>query len=370
MNPTRRPPNRRATVSGDLLRFVLQYAAHAGVDARAALAACGLDADRVGGADRVGAHTFGRLLEALAGASRDPCFGLRLGAWADRFPASHLVLATVFNSRTVGDALARLLRFHAILSDAFAPTIVLRGDAAVVRLGRGQARAGRHEADAVIATIVTLLRRLSKQARVLEASFRHSPPADAAEYQRVLGAPIRFDAEKDAVSIPAATLGAPVLFSNPALLRVLERHALGRLADVQDASWTGRVRRSIEAELLESCAVPTLGEIARVLAVSPRTLQLRVNEEGTIFRSIVDGARRSVAEERLQDPAITLSEIAYLAGFADQSAFTHAFRRWTGLTPRAFREARRRRRAASARSGGSGRAVAAAARARRGPGPR
>ncbi len=360
----------RPTVSGDLLRFVLHYSAQVGVDPAAALAAQGIEPRRVGTTARIGALAFGRLLDALAEASGDPCFGLHLGAWSERFPASQLVIATVLNSRTVGDALERLLRFHAILSDAVAPAIARRADAVAVRLGAPfHGRFGRHETDAAVAMIATLLRRLSVAARPLEVRLRRVPDGLLPEYERVLGAPVRADAGEDAISLAPASLAAPVDLADRELLSVLERQAARRLRGVQDASWAGRARRAVEAALLEDCAAPALARLARGLGLSPRTLQGRLAAEGVTYRRVVDAARHALAEERLRDPSVTLSEVAFLLGFADQSAFTHAFRRWTGRTPRSFRRAPRER-GASVRTAGSARAAGRGVRSRRARPPR
>ena len=79
--------------------------------------------------------------------------------------------------------------------------------------------------------------------------------------------------------------------------------------------------------------VPKLSEIASALALSERTLSRRLADEGTSIRELADSARAAMAEALMDDPALSLTEISYLLGFADQSSFTHAYKRWTGEAP-------------------------------------
>jgi len=73
--------------------------------------------------------------------------------------------------------------------------------------------------------------------------------------------------------------------------------------------------------------------------MSPRSLQRKLGAEGAVFRKLVDTVRQELAESYLGDDGFTLDEISYLLGFSSQAAFTCAFKRWTGSTPREFRDA-------------------------------
>jgi AraC-like DNA-binding protein len=80
-----------------------------------------------------------------------------------------------------------------------------------------------------------------------------------------------------------------------------------------------------------------VGSVARSLGLSPRSLQRRLADEGTRYNDLVDEVRRQFAELYLARPRLAVSEVAYLVGFTDPSAFFKAFRRWTGLTPSDYR---------------------------------
>jgi AraC-like DNA-binding protein len=85
--------------------------------------------------------------------------------------------------------------------------------------------------------------------------------------------------------------------------------------------------------------VPSHEEVARVLALSPRTLTRRLEEAGTSFTAILDETRRALAEQYLARTEFSVAEVAYLVGFAEASSFNRAFRRWTGRAPGDVRRA-------------------------------
>lgn len=91
----------------------------------------------------------------------------------------------------------------------------------------------------------------------------------------------------------------------------------------------------VEAIVAEQVArgSATLQEVAAVMDMAPRTLQSRLESHGLGFREVLDRVRHRQAEHHLRNPSLSLTEVAALLGFSDQSAFQHAFKRWTGASP-------------------------------------
>ncbi|MEL6198975.1 MAG: helix-turn-helix transcriptional regulator, partial [Pseudomonadota bacterium] len=115
-----------------------------------------------------------------------------------------------------------------------------------------------------------------------------------------------------------------------------EAHLQETLGDlIEDSALAQRVRLEVTQSL--SDGVPTLSDVASSLDMSGRTLQRRLAEQGHAYQDLVDAARRELSERLLRDTDYALAEIAFLAGFSEQSAFTRAFKRWAGQTPRSFR---------------------------------
>jgi AraC-like DNA-binding protein len=95
---------------------------------------------------------------------------------------------------------------------------------------------------------------------------------------------------------------------------------------------------SVENAIASSCLMASAREIARKLGVSRRTLARRLASEGLTFAGIVQSLKSDLAKRHLTDQTLSVSEIAWLVGYQDVSAFTHAFKRWTGSSPRALRQ--------------------------------
>ena len=120
------------------------------------------------------------------------------------------------------------------------------------------------------------------------------------------------------------------------LASVLERHALERLESLEIAADPMTpVRVAVREQLTDG--PPKLDAVAKAVAMSGRTLQRRLREAGTSFQDLVDEERRSAARAYLGDRHLAVAEIAYLLGYSEASAFVRAFKRWTGMTPKQFR---------------------------------
>jgi AraC-like DNA-binding protein len=120
------------------------------------------------------------------------------------------------------------------------------------------------------------------------------------------------------------------------LFAVLDTHARMLLAQRPAADdLAARVRDAIEAELRGGS--PELESIARKLAMSGRTLQRRLKDEGILFNELLDAARFQAAKTYLAQRDVAGAEVAYLLGFAEASSFNHAFKRWSGQTPTDYR---------------------------------
>jgi AraC-like DNA-binding protein len=118
---------------------------------------------------------------------------------------------------------------------------------------------------------------------------------------------------------------------NPEVAAATERVALDYLARLDRNDTVTQVRQRIRERL--PSGVPSQAEVARALALSPRTLARRLEEAQTSFTALLDETRRSLAEQYLQRTDFSVAEVAYLVGFAESSSFNRAFRRWTGRAP-------------------------------------
>jgi len=161
------------------------------------------------------------------------------------------------------------------------------------------------------------------------------PPADAERYERVLGAPVRFDAERTQMLFSPRWRELRMPYGNPLLEETYERQCreLAAALDVKSSE----VEQVVE--LLVRCKGrwPSIEEASERIGMSARTLRRRLDEQGTSYSGLLEGVRRKQAEELLAGTGLTVEQIAESLGYAETASFTHAFKRWTGESPRHFR---------------------------------
>jgi AraC-like DNA-binding protein len=145
---------------------------------------------------------------------------------------------------------------------------------------------------------------------------------------------IRFDRPNHRLVFPASELDIPLVTADPVATRLAREQCERELAALVDAGVPGRVRAAITA----GGDAPSLPEIARELRMSPRTLKRKLAEHGTTFSAIRDDMRRQRALLLLDNRALSIGEIAAKLGYSELPNFTRAFRKWTGVTPIAYRE--------------------------------
>jgi AraC-like DNA-binding protein len=142
------------------------------------------------------------------------------------------------------------------------------------------------------------------------------------------------DSDHVAIVFGAARVAEPLVSGNAELAAEADRIAARCIEQLAPESTAARVGALILKAL--SSGEVDQDRIARALNQSPSTLQRRLRAEGTNYQHLLDATRRELALHYLKDGRHSLAEITFLLGFADQSNFTRAFRRWTGETPRQF----------------------------------
>ncbi|WP_109259211.1 AraC family transcriptional regulator [Hyphobacterium indicum] len=170
----------------------------------------------------------------------------------------------------------------------------------------------------------------------ISVHFKHSPRGPVAAYERHFGCPVHFESGRDALQVSKAQIDAPNRLGDETIASFFDRHLEKELASLNvDDALEPQVRRAVTEEL--SDGVPNLSRIASKLGLGSRTLQRRLSEQGHSFQSVVDMARKELARRLLRETSYSLAEVAFLTGFSEQSAFSRAFKRWAGETPRSYR---------------------------------
>lgn len=305
----------------------------------------GFDTDVLGSPENRGPFVaMGRLLHQCAVKTGCQHFGLLVG---QRTRLSHLGLPGQLArySPTLGVAIRTFAVYQHLNSQGMA-TFLLEKDG-VATLGSVVYQKGAEHVEQIydfnVATMIGIMRELCgarwRPERVL---FSHSEPTDDRPYRRAFQAPCRFNAERTALVFPASVLDHRLASADPEQLRILEAQADAR----DDFGLVFRLRRSLRILLLAQNV--SGDQVARLLLMHRRTLNRRLMAEGTTFQRLLDEVRFEAACQLLDTARIPITEIAATLGYAETSAFSRAFRRWSGVTPiqrrRRFRRAAKRKR--------------------------
>lgn len=162
-------------------------------------------------------------------------------------------------------------------------------------------------------------------------------PPDEASYREYFGVPVVQSVEQ-AVDFSAKDAALPFVTANEGLWDFFEPQLRTRLTELEVGTSTAERVRSVLLELLPA-GDPTMGAVARALAVSSRTLQRRLRAEETTYQALLDKTRESLARHYLTRSGLSTAEISFLLGYEEPNSFYRAFRNWTGTTPDAVRTA-------------------------------
>ena len=283
------------------------------------------------------------LMEVAAQAANDPCLGVR---YAEAYPkgGSGVLGYLVLNARTVREALESLARYLEIFVHPVQMRFREEGGLAVLswRLPLNGSVPREQFSSFGIAIIILRLRQLVGQdwrPRRVELAHRKLPCSQ--EISRLVGSRIRYNHGVNAIVVDGASLVRRTQHSDPQLYPILRLAGEAKLRELEESSdIVVRTFRAIADNL--SGAPPFLDQVAQQLHITPRSLQHRLAREGTNFGKVLSETRQSLAERYLRETDLPMTEIAFLLGFSELSAFTRAARGWFGAPPRRVRLERRR----------------------------
>jgi AraC-like DNA-binding protein len=332
------PMRRIPSVSLRAATGLVEAMAAAGCDPEQILGPLGLTAEKLGDPEGfVASADFARILDAAARASGDDCFGLHFGERVhprDFGPLAYVVL----NSPTFGagfDNVARYLRVH---NEAARVSFVPGPRGSQLQLALAlPAGLRRHHVEFSLAVMLGTLRMMAgSQWAPIEVQFEHAAPARPAEMIRAFGAPVSFGRGVNAFVVEADFAARPVPAADPRLYPIMRQYLDGILTELpHEDALLDSIRRAIGEVIRDG--EPTLALVAGRLGIGARTLQRQLKQRAVSFSKLADDTRRQFSLRYLRDPENTLSEVSYLLGYSEVSAFNRAFRRWTGSTPSEFR---------------------------------
>jgi len=327
------------SAAGFLTRLACARVQAAGIELEPLLTKSGLSSRQIRDSRvRIDVQNQIKFVELAAVAVHDDFLGFHLARDFElrELGLIHYVLAS---SVTLGDALQRAERYSSLANEGVSLKCSTGAEFSIAMDYVGVPRySDRHQIECWATTLVRCCRHLSGRELVpTRVRFAHRRAEEASELNAFLGCRAVFGAERDELAFANGTEDVPAVGADPYLNELLTGYCEQALAH----------RRKLRGNLrsrVENVIVPLLphGEaradkVASRLGMSQRTLARRLSEEGLTFAGLLDHLRSDLANRYLDDPDLSVSQIAWLLGYGEVSAFTHAFKRWTGKTPRETR---------------------------------
>ena len=280
------------------------------------------------------------LYQSAARLTGDDAFGLHVGERDS--PKLYGILGYVtINSRTVGEALNRLIRFQHIRTKAYNFSLEVIGSNAhlayIYQTNDVSPQERRHESEETLCSITQYGRMMTGiEWKRLEVHFEHARPENVSEHERIFRAPVRFGKVLTQLIFDSSFLTMPLVEADLTLGSLLERQAEELLpkSPPNERAFANQVRQLIRENL--GSGEMRMETICQKLDNSSRTLQRKLSEEDTSYQKLLEETQFEMSKFYLRRQEMAICEISYLLGFSQPSAFHRAFRRWTGLTPKAF----------------------------------
>lgn len=287
---------------------------------------------------RFAVHHQIEFLNIVANALGDELLGFHIAQLPDLRELG-LLYYVAASSETLGDALRRAARYSSIVNEGLSLTCLKGGDIRMVFEYVGVARySDRHQLEFLMTVLIRLCRHLTGL-RLTPSRVRitHRRKQSGSELATYFGRNITFGATADELTFAQRIDGIAVKSADPYLNEILVANCEQALAHRPKSR--GAFRAAVENEIVTLLPHGRVraSKIATKLGLSQRTSARRLALEGVTFSEVLQKLRRDLAWQYLSDPDLSISRIAWLLGYHEVSAFTHAFKRWFAKTPREAR---------------------------------
>lgn len=330
-----------ATVSAGNAASLIGLAALKGADREELHRRSGIDPEHLRDQDnRVPMSQYFELMHAGKQLVDDPAFALDYGMTVHMQEFS--ILGLIFHAcETVIDAIAQANRYGQLVIDVDVGTTdrfqwLRRSGQLWLVDTRPNPNDFPELTEVTFGRFMRLTRPFWDEPLVTEVNVTHPAPSYRAEYDRVWGVPTTFESEWNAMRIEEAKLKHRIAVQPRFAFGILSEHAEQLLKSLDGTKTTrGRVESVLMSVLHTGDA--SMEYVAARLLLSRPTLYRQLKSEGVTFEGVLDELRRRLAIDYLKGKKTSVNETAYLVGFSDPAAFSRAFKRWTGHSPRSLR---------------------------------
>lgn len=329
----------RGFIHPDIVQTFRTVLHERGADLDSLIVEAGLDPPHFDGRSKTVSFTaIGRLIALAADRTCCPHLALLLGQ-RTTLTSLGLLGALLRNSNMVGDAL-RALGANVSMRDRGAAVVLnTYENIAVLSYAPYEPEGAALHAEWALAETTNLLRALCGPDWVpLEVLVPRCTPPDKVPYAIFFKATVRFNQETAALVFPATLLKQRIEGADPAMRQKVEDH-MRRLEEDEPSTLTDELREYLQTAVTrQRCKAE---RVARLRLLNRRTLSRHLRNEGTSFRCLANEAQFRVAKRLLTDTSMAIGQISAALDFSEPAAFTHAFRRWSGMAPSTWRQASR-----------------------------
>lgn len=330
------------TTLADVIRLIEEVLhEHYGVEAAPLLRQVGIDPHQIElSGSRLSRDAVMQLWELAATATGDPSVGLAIGSRV-RATTFYALGVAFMTSETLAKSLELLCRYYRVIVTVPLQLELVHGESTTeLRITYTDPRFPLLPIpfDSFIASIIGLCRiAMTPAFHPLEVRLAFADNNRRMDYEELFNAPVVFAADENSLVFDQVSLEQPLPGRSHDLLRVSDRVIENYLEALSPDAVSTEVRRLL-LSMLPAGAV-SQDAVAKRLHMSKSTLHRRLREESTSYQEVASSTLQSLAKDYVGDSTHSLAYIAFLLGFSDQSNFSRAFRRWTGMSPKAYRDA-------------------------------
>ncbi|MBL4794827.1 MAG: AraC family transcriptional regulator [Pseudomonadales bacterium] len=292
---------------------------------------------------RVPAYYLSMLFMSILKRSQDEHLALRIGQKTE-LKSFHILGYVLMNARDIRECVERLIRYEKLLIESSMTTFEeADGECSIQWHNPYQGPEGRHFSEIILTGWICISRRMTNSTLTINrVNYSHSPPSDISNFEKVYGCPVYFDQPFCSVEFSSPMLDSPIQAADPVLSDIMKKHADKMLLDYDTSINFVSEVRGIIFQLMPGGEL-SMDKVAEQIRLSNRVIHNRLKKHGVTFNDLVDEVRRILALFYIEDDSVSLVNIGLLLGFADQSSFTRAFKRWQGETPGDYRKSSRKR---------------------------
>lgn len=286
---------------------------------------------------RISQSTLENLWFEVARVIGDPCFGVTLGKfWHPSY--MHALGYSWLASSTLRTALQRFVRFSHVVNQATVLELSEEGELIFVDwINPSPGKDEGWRADAFMSILLSMCRaNYGEDLDPVSINFKHNKPVQVGDYFAYFRCPIEFNSSNDRLILAKNVVDQKLPGSNPLIAQISDNEMMKYLAKLNNDDIVQRTKAAIIEMLPDGRTSDAYA--AKLLNISIRTLQRRLAETGTTYRKLLTEVRKELASTYIQNQHLTLTELSYQLGYSEVSAFSRAFKQWTGQSPKTFRQ--------------------------------